>query len=309
VTDLANRSAGIRAKLIAGLAYFGGFVPVFLAIRLHLAGVCKRQECYDGVQVALGKDAVRASVYNLLSAVPGSGGNELRVQLLEVGWDRVYPVDPTAWSMLLGLGALVALLALWWTVPHARYAGGVGLPDPRSTERAEGVVLGLAAGLSLLVALGTAIIMGISPRSHELVTEPGVLYRNAVVTWTGLVFGVVLAVLALGKILPRPGGPAAWATLAVAIALVGTLALPGNLLALRANRVLLEVSEAINWEVVRGDTAPGGDERRCDLFERARLGVGGTGSRDRLYTHANTAFKTHYGQPFCSRPGFPEDPQ
>lgn len=291
VTDRANRAAGRRAKLVTALAYFGSFVPVFFAIRRQVASVCTQAEaeCYDGVQVALGGAAVRTAWYNVVSAIPGSGGTELLANLEQAGLADRYPVLPNAWSVFAGLLALAALVTVWWTTGRVR--------------RAEAVLLGLASGISLLVALGPAAIMGLSPHSHGLITGAGVLYRNAMVTSVGLAFCLVFAVLAVCALLRQRQAVAAWTAFAVLVGIVGAVTLPGNMMALRANRIIYTVSEAINWEVVQGDLGEGSHARRCELFERAE-GTMGDGSRGRLYLHANGAFERYYDQPFCSDPRF-----
>jgi hypothetical protein len=289
VTDRTHRSAGRKAKLVTGLAYFGSFVPVFIAIRRQVASVCSEAECYDGAQVALGSAAVRTTLYNVLSAVPGTGGTELRANLEQVGWADRFPVLPTSWSVLAALLAIAALVAVWWTTGPVR--------------RNEAGLLAIAAGISVLVAVGPAAIMGLSPHSHGLVTSPGILYRNAMVTSVGLAFALVFAVLAICALLRRSHAMLVWTALAVLIGIVGAITLPSNILALRANRIIYTASEAINWEVVLGDTGPGSDARRCELFVRAE-GTMGRGTLDRLYRHADAAFERQYGQDFCSDPEF-----
>ncbi|MCI0690238.1 MAG: hypothetical protein L0Y54_23820, partial [Sporichthyaceae bacterium] len=116
VTGRADRAAGRRAKLITGAAYFGSFIPVFIAIRLYLANVCSGGTCYSGVQSNLGMDAIRTTIYNFVSSAPGAGRSELRDELVDAGWADRYSFMPTWWSVLIGLGALGAMLILWWAV-------------------------------------------------------------------------------------------------------------------------------------------------------------------------------------------------
>jgi hypothetical protein len=305
VTDRAHRSAGRRAKLVTGSAYLGGFTVIFIAIKLYLGDACVRTECYEGAQLELGPDAVRTMLYNVVTAVPGAGGTELLADLDSVGWADRYPVLPSAWSVTVGLGAVTALLTVWWATrrdePVVRRADPVG----GDSRRAEAALLTLGAALSLLVALGTAAVMGLSGQAQELITEPGTLYRNTMVTWTALAFGLVLLVRAISILLPRRGGLIAWTALAVVIGTVGTLTLPGNLMATRANRIGLAVSEEINWEVAQGDTTPGSDARRCALYERLEDAGMAERARSAVYLHANAAFDHYHGQAFCSDPDYP----
>jgi hypothetical protein len=314
VTDRARRLAGRRAKVVAGLAYLGTFAVVFVAIRLYIASTCANKECYSGVTLDLGRAALRTMVYNFLSVFPGTGGNELLSDMDQVGWSDKYPVGPTIWSILIGLAVTGGLLAVWWARRPEQSAvaplGGDASDDPnpkRASRRPEGVLLCVGAGLFLLVGLGTAAVMGLSMRSHNEITEPGILYRNAMVTWTALAFCGVLAVLAVGFLMPGRPGLLAWAALAVVIGTVGALTLPGNLMALRANRVSYSVVDEINWEVVKGDIRPGSDARRCELFEQSKEAIK-FGAQRRLIENANLAFKYFHGQPFCSDPKYPGGP-
>jgi hypothetical protein len=302
VTDQAHRAAGRRAKLVTGLAYVGTFIPVFIATRLYLAGVCADRSCYSGVQMELGADAARTAVYNFLSAIPGAGDNELLADLDQVGWADRYPVLPDWWSVLAGVLALVALWMVWWAARRREPASnepGDTPTRPSVQQRAEARLLSVGAGLALLVALGAAVVMGLGSRSHELITGPGEPYRNIVVTWTGLAFCVVLVIVALGVIWPQRSALVAWATLAIVVGTVAALMLPGNLMALRAARITHSVTDAINWEVVKGDTTQSGETRRCELYARIDHDVVAY-AREPLKTHSNTAFEIYHGQPFCS---------
>lgn len=318
VTDRSQQAAGRRAKLITGAAYFGTFIPVFLATRYVLRSVCAQNECYEGVKLALSPAIVRTAFYNLVSSVPGAGGSELLRGLERVGWEDRYPALPTAWSVAAGILVALALIAVrltWRSVPSPRPSANSRGAHPKNavtpaqatqSNRAEAILLGVGVVLSLLVALGTATVMGVSERSQTIIDSPGTPYRNVVVTWTALVFCAVLTVLGMGLVLKRWIGTVAWMTLAVTIGLVGAMTLPGNLLAMRADRVANAPIEAIHWEIVQGDTAPGSDEWRCALFERAR-GALPERPLTKLYQKANTAYLVYHGQPFCSDPQYDPD--
>lgn len=309
VTDGARRSVGRRAKLITGSAYLGGFLAIFVVIRLYLAEVCASSECYEGAQPHVGLGAARTALLNLLTAVPGAGGNELLADLDRVGWADQYPVPPNAWSVLVGLGTLGALFAVWWATrpdPHVDIELG-GKNADGADRRAEATMLAVGGGLSLLVALGTAAVMGISVQAQEIITEPGTPYRNTMVTWFGLAFCLVLVVRALTLAVPRRGGIVVWGALAVLVGTVGALTLPGNLMALRAYRVHpdLAVTEAINWEVALGDSTPESDARRCSVFRELADSMSDEWTRSRIYSDANIAFRHYHGLPFCSDPSYP----
>jgi hypothetical protein len=125
------------------------------------------------------------------------------------------------------------------------------------------------------------------------------------VTWTTLALAAVLVVRALSIVLSRRNAVYVWTALALVIGAVAALTLPGNLMALRANRVSLAVTEAINWEVVQGDITPSSDARRCELYEE--LGKARVAERARvsIYTYANAAFEHYHGRAFCSDPQYP----
>lgn len=335
VTDDARRSAGRRAKVVTGSAYIGGFLAIFVGIRIYLANLCADSVCYEGVEPNLGGEAVRTALRNLVTAVPGAGGNEILADLDRVGWGDRYPVPPTPWSVAVGVGVLCALVAAWWITRqdedpvesdgdqvgadqadqidngHERHDDGVQPADvlvlDATGRRAEGVLTALGAGFAVLVAIGTAAVMGISVQAQEIITEPGNPYRNTMVTWFGLALGAVLVARAMTLFLPRRAGIVVWSALALAIGITGTMTLPANLMVLRAYRVHpdLAVTEKINWEVALGDTTPGSDARRCATFEALETSMSDEWTRSQIYAHANIAFRHYHGQPFCSDPAFP----
>lgn len=309
VTDRSRRRQAMQAKLITGSAYVAGFTVIFVTIRRYIASLCANTECYAGVSPELGLGAVRTAFYNLVTAVPGAGDNEIRADLERVGWEESYPVLPTAWSIVIGLLATAALLLAWWSTRHLSNQSGAGADayEAGGAHRAEAVMLGIGAGIALTVALGTAAIMGISVQAQELILEPGMPYRNTMVTWSALAVTAILAVISLGLVLPRPAGLVAWTALASVVAVMAALLLPTNMMALRAHRAQpsIAVTDAISWEVVLGDTGPGADQRRCETFERLGEVMSGGWTRDSIYRHANIAFQHYHSQPFCSELGYP----
>jgi hypothetical protein len=149
--------------------------------------------------------------------------------------------------------------------------------------------------------------MGISVQAQEIITDPGMPYRNTMVTWTALAVAGVLGVRAIGLRLPKPAGLVTWAAMATVIAMMATLFLPSNMMVLRAYRAQpgLGVTESINWEVVLGDAAPESDQRRCDHFAQLAETMSDDWTRNTIYRNANTAFWHYHGQPFCSDPSYP----
>jgi hypothetical protein len=307
VTDRAQKAAGRRAKLVTGCAYVGGFTVVFVAVRLYLADFCETAECYTGAQPQPGLTALRTGLYNLFTAIPGAAGNEVLADLDRVGWADRYPVQATPWSVAVGVTAIAVLVVAWRATRPAGHIGDEPLGSGPADSRAEAILLSVAAALSLLVAISTAAVMGISVQAQQIITEPGMPYRNTMVTWFALAFALVLLVRAGSLLLPSRGGVIAWTTLAVLIGALAALTLPSNLMVLRAYRVNpgLAVTEKINWEVVLGDATESSDSRRCLLFDQLEHSMSDEWTRNRIYSHANGAFWHYHGQPFCSDSAYP----
>jgi hypothetical protein len=299
VTDRTRRAAGRRAKLVTGSAYIGTFFLTFIVTRSYLGNVCADRECYEGVQAELGTAVVRTATYNFLSAIPGAASGALHSNLNRVGWADRYPVPVQWWSILLGLIVIGILLTCWFVMNPNRQQTLPVADDQSTHKRAEAQLLMVGAGLSLLVALGTSAVMGISSQSHDLITKPGIPYRNIVVTWVALATCVVLVLAALNLVWPRRRAFVAWTSIALVAGIGVTVTLPGDLMALRAHRVSHAVTDAINWEVVQGDTTPAGESRRCALLDQLE-DEPETLTQRVLPKYAETAFQRIHDQPFCS---------
>ena len=307
VTDRTRQAVGRRAKLLTGAAYLGGFTVVFVAIRLYLADLCSTSDCYTGVQIHLGERVLRTAIINLVTAVPGFGNTELRADLDAVGLADRYPVGPGTWSVAVGSAVIAVLLIIWWATSRNQATVRVDAADTAlaSNRRIEARLLIVGAGLCLLVAFGTAAIMSLSIQAQQVITAPGQPYRNTMVTWMALAFGAVLMTRGLTLILPRRVSLIAWTALALVVGTLAALTLPNNLMALRASRIGLAATEAVNWEVVQGDVTSGSDARRCDLFERLKDEPIADRARTAIYQNANAAFEHYHGQPFCSDYSYP----
>jgi hypothetical protein len=300
VDSPAGPAAARRAKLVTGITFAVGFFALFGWIRWRLARLCAETTCYVGVQPELGLDAVRTAVFNLLSAVPGTAGNELLADLRRVGWEDRFPAPFSHASALVGVavGALLALV--WWLVQR-----GAPATDPASDpsrRRGEGLLLLFAAALAAAVAVGTAAVMGLSVQAQEIITQPGLPYRSTVVTWAALALTAVLLVRAAGLLLPGRAGTAAWVALCVVVGVTGAYTLPGNLLALRANRVSpgLHATDTILWEAVLGDPDPQGDARRCAALADLAATMPAGSTRRSIVRGADATFRHYHGAPFCS---------
>lgn len=303
VTDRGDRHDGVRAKLALGAAYLAGFVPLLLVHRRLVAEACARGECYGGVRPDLGPQVVGTWWRNVLSTVPGTGGDDVRQLLRAEG----VPVDgawtPTAWSAVVALLVLAVLLLAWRVGGHAGARRGADSDTDAGGDADEREARGRAclagAGLLLLGTLGTAAVMSLSADAQAGVTEVGLLYRHVVVGWTGLAFALVLAVLALGLLRPRAAWPS-YAALALATAVLTAVALPADGRVMDANASRMQSTTRVFAEVVRGDTGPASDARRCRLLRRVDREMTefhawrvGTGSR--------RAFRHYWGEPFCTR--------
>ena len=237
-----------------------GFVAVLVANRMLVSDVCAGGGCYDGVSFALGPTMFRTFAINVASSVPGTGREEILALLRSesVPTDGIW--TPTLLSVLTAL-ALVVTLALAWRGRALRQTDSAG---PEQT-RAQAVLCVIGAVLLIAGALGAAAVMSLSERAQRLLPEIGLLYRHSVVTWTGLAFGAVLLVLALGLWRPRLAIPS-FVALALVITLLAATRMPADGPIMVANTSRMESSIAVFDEVVRGETGDPANQRRCQIL-------------------------------------------
>jgi hypothetical protein len=302
VTELARQREGRRAKLLVGGAYVGAFLPAFAVTRWLLRNACSDGGCYEGVKPEFGGAMFRALGVNVLSSFPiGDGG--LTQSARAAGLPDAVP-GPTGWSVLVGLLIILALACVWWAwrPETGSPATGDESPQAQPSVHAEARLLLVGAGLFLLGALGAAGVMSLSSRTQSVITELGILNRNAVATTTGLVFAIVLVVVAVCRLMPRRAAIGAWTAFAVLVAASAAYTLPGSAVMLRAQRVSTQGSEAIHNELAIGDLRPSGNNRRCRLMDRLvpNDGVIGAGSTRRMAVDTDNAFRRYYGRPFCT---------
>lgn len=303
VTDRARAREGRRAKWLVGGAYALGFFPLFGVNRLYLRSVCARTDCYDGVQVGL-DGMLRTLGINLVSPVPGTGRDEVRDLLDQQGMSTADTWTPTTWSILLALGVAVVLALAWWGArggvpdPQPEEAAGADAADPDDVRSARARLHLVGAGLLLVGALGTAGLMSMSSGGQDGVSEVGILYRHAVLSWMAYAVAAVLLAVA-ATLVWRRAGVVVWAALAVALAALVAVQVPANQAALEANRSAMEVSERVNRLVVEGDLTPQGDRARCQARrDVGRQLVGPPGNH--LRASADRAFRRYWGRPFCA---------
>lgn len=298
VTSRAHRQRGRRAKLLVAAAYFGGFAPIFVVTRLLLRQHCQVNECYAGVQPSLGTGALRTFAYNVVSVLPGTGEGGLADSMRAAGLAGDPPSGPTLESAFLGLLVVVALAAAWWA-SRLRDAGSPdSTPSATAAPRDEALLLVVGAVIFVLGALGAAAVMSVSVRAQELITEPGVLYRNAVVTGVGLVFALVMLVVATGLVARPRVGPAVWGALALAVGVAAAVTLPSSLTMLQAQRINFRVSDAILAEIAVGDPRPLGDVRRCRLVRE--MGRTPGSSTAFFVDYSDHSFQRYHHRPFCT---------
>ena len=261
VSDLEHRAAGRRAKWLLGSAYSVGFVAVLISNRMLVSDVCDGGGCYAGVRVSLGSTASRTFAINVASSIPGTGREEVHDLLRSesVPTDGIW--TPTFWSVLVAL-ALVVTLALAWRSRGPRLAESA---RPEETL-AQAVLCLMGAALLVAGALGAAAVMALSDLGQRYMADGvGVLYRHSVVTWTGLAFGAVLLVLALGLWRPRLAAPS-FVALALAMAFVVATRVPSDGPIMVANASRVQPSIDVFDEVVRGETGDLANQRRCQIL-------------------------------------------
>jgi hypothetical protein len=125
----------------------------------------------------------------------------------------------------------------------------------------------------------------------------GKLFRHSVVTWTGLAFGVVLLVLALGLWRPRLAVPA-YAALALMMAFLVATRMPSDARIMAATDSRFEPSIEVFDEVVRGQVDDRANHRRCKLLRDVDRGLGSFYA-PRIRESAEGSFQRFWHASFC----------
>jgi len=291
VSDLEHRAAGRRAKWLLGSAYGVGFFAVLGANRMLLRDVCDGGDCYGGVSIALEPAMFRTFAVNVASTIPGTGREEVLALLSSVSIPADVIWTPTLWSVLTAL-ALVVTLALAWHGGGPRQAESAGPPQ----RRAQAVLCLIGAALLVAGGLGAAAVMSLSERSQAQINEVGELFRHSVVTWTGLAFGAVLLVLALGLWRPRLAVPS-YVALAFVMALLVATRMPADNRIMAANAIRFEPSMKVFDQVVRGETGDRANQRRCMVLRDVDRDLGYYGPRIR--EGSEKSFQRFWHTAFC----------
>ena len=296
-----------------GGAYVAGFVPVLIANRLMLSDVCARGDCYGGVSMSLGPTMFKTFAINVVSSVPGTGGQEIRRLLRSQSVSTDGTWTPTIWSVLAALLLLGTLALAWWGTrpgpattgdeePEADpEAGREAAPEVDLEEtHAQAVLCAVAAALLTLGGLGAAGIMSLSERAQENMSEIGLLYRHSVTTWFGLAFGLALLVIAVGLWRPRLAVPAL-AALGVVLALVVTVKAPTDVRIMAANTARMQPTNQVFAEIVKGDEGDAANQRRCRILRDVDREMSVFYAKQVRKT-SNHAFERFWDTPFCVRP-------
>jgi hypothetical protein len=294
VSDLEDRAAGRRAKWVLGSAYVLGFVPVLVANRMLLSEGCNGGGCYEGVSLALGRTMFRTFGINVISSLPGTGREEVLALLNSESIRTDGTWTPTLWSVLTAL-ALVATLALAWRASGPRQTESA---EPEET-RAQAVLCVVGAAILMAGALGAAAVMSLSERAQSYMSEIGLLYRHSVITWSGLAFGVVLLVLALGLWRPRLAVPS-FVALALVMALVVSTKMPADERVMAANTSRMKPTIEVFNEVVRGETGDRANHRRCRILRDVDREMSSFYAPN-VRRSAKRSFERYWHAPFCDR--------
>lgn len=275
-----------------------GFVVIFGGIRLWIRQVCVDGGCYRGSTPELGGRTLLTGVRNLAGAVPVFGRTELRDDLTAVGIRDQMPGLVTPLSLVV---ALVVAAATTVVVSSTASAGRRG--DDEAVARDARRLLLLAAGVPLAAAVGTALVMGLSSLSADIVVSLGVPYRSTMVTWTMLSLTAAMTLTSVCLVAPaarlrRLGLGAA----ALVVTLLAAFTLTQNLPALRAARLqpTHQAATSLQWEIVLGDLSPSGEARRCAALDDLRASLRPTTWHERAAVAADGAFRHYHGQSYCS---------
>ena len=297
---LATVAVLLRGRIVLGLSWrdtlrrarpaallWLGFLPVFVPIRVIIAHICARGDCYRASDLLVGPGAAAAMPNRLTAWLPP-------LQWLEAVDDSAIP----------GLLPILVALALFGLLAWRTVADLPRLPRP---DRRQATALALSGATLLLLG---AALGSLSARGQEAATtgQWGVGWRDSGLTAAG----GTLATLGLLALATRLAFTRA-AAVAFAIAAAGSAAV-NQAYAGYTNRAPIAVLDnEIAAEVAQFDPSPAGDARRCALRERfatlmrkapysrfARGELPGTHSAvDRLDVTTGMATGQMYGRPFC----------
>jgi hypothetical protein len=292
-----------RAKLTVLVALVIPFTVLFVWIRWRISEMaCQATHtCYSGTEVQI--DA-RTLLHNFVGAFPGNNGAFVSDQASAVG--RTFPTasGTSVGVAVLGAAALLGLWASWRAQHERRDAADAPRTEAQTDDGGDvrGLLVVLAVGLS--IAVGTAVITGITTKAVDSLQTPMLSYRSGVATWSALALCGVTIVRLLMLVPLRVAGAVAVAGLVAVEVVSVSMYLPRNILSAQENRRAAPIvfADSLHREVALGDTSRSGDARRCDSIrqELLRRHQNASPTFQRTLTDANKAFEFYHHEPFCS---------
>ena len=292
-----------RSKLTILVSLAGTYTAIFVWIRWRISQMeCHLTDtCYPG---SVPEFNARTVLYNFVGAFPGRTGAFVEHQASTIG--RSFP-EPS--SLSVGVAALgaIALLGIWacWNVRRKVRATDGDSPEEtamnKPSDDIRGLLIVIAAGL--VIALGSAVISGITANAVQQLQTPILSYRTGVVTWSALALSGLASVRLLMLVRWRVVRFAA--LVAFLAVLVGgiSLYLPRNIMTAQADRASARTQsiDTLHWEVVLGDPSPEGDARRCESIITYRSTYKEIVPRvNWTVVSAYAAYDYYHGKPYCS---------
>ena len=257
-----------RSKLTVFVALAGTYSVIFVWIRWRISQMeCHLTDtCYPGTVVSLDRHTLWN---NLVGAIPGHTRAFVGQQANSTGRDFPNASSLSVVVAVLGATALLGLWACWKARGKARATDGDSLDETtigNPGDDIRGLLIVIATGL--VIAVGSAMITGITARAVEMVQTPMLPYRNGVVTWSALALSGLAGVRLLMVVRWRAVGYVAVAVLMVVLVGGISMSFPRNVLSAQENRSSAgrPFADTLHWEVAMGDNSVAGDERRCEFI-------------------------------------------
>ena len=292
-----------RGKLTVLLALAGTYSVIFVWIRWRVSQMeCHLTDtCYPGTVVSINRHTLWN---NFVGAIPGNNGAFVGQQAKSTGRDFPNVSSLSVVVAVLGATALLGLWACWKARQKARATDGDSVDEKAIGKPADdirGLLIVIATGL--VIAVGSAMITGITARAVEMVQTPMLPYRNGVVTWSALALAGLAGVRLLMVIRWRIAGYGAVAVLMVVLIGSISLYLPRNVLSAQENRASAgrPFADTLHWEVAMGDNSAAADERRCEFIRTYQsLQKKPTASFIRAMNAAYASYDFYHHKPYCS---------
>jgi hypothetical protein len=262
----------------AGLLW-GGFLPVFVPVRVLIWQRCAGGGCYTGSDIAL-------------SGAPAALPNRLVSWLPPLMWQRAAGGSFPDVTQAVPALAFVTLAVLAWRAARV-------LPRPATMDRRQALGLGGVA-LALLVLAGTLAALNADVQALAAAGRWGQGWRDSGLT---TVAGSLLVLVLWRR---------------VTVVLLAVLVLAGTV-TVAANKDFRDASAAgefpylhdrIALEVADFDPTPAGDARRCALRDAFiststanHQGIRNIREVERFDVSVNRATRQLAGRPFCAEAG------